>query len=230
MTTIANSIEFLIINFTPYNREEAVHRHRLNLPHWRQWGRTYFITSRLADSVPNHVRDHWQQQRILWLSQRGLTSDNLPEGERHAFHREFTARFHELLDAGDGDCILARPDMASIVAEILTSGHGKIYQLDAWVIMPNHLHVLVEPMKGKTLGNIVKQWKGSSARRINQACGRTGSLWQAEAFDHIVRSEKQLEHFRQYIAGNPHKAGLREGFILGRGDRVGLSPEEVLQK
>ena len=103
---------------------------------------------------------------------------------------------------------------------MLTSGHGESYHLDAWVIMPNRLHALVEPMEGQTLGGIVKRWKGGSARKINLACGRTGSLWQAEAFDHIVRSEAQFKHFRRYITGNPEKAGLRDGFVLGVGERV----------
>lgn len=177
--------------FSPYNRDEAVHRHRLKLPHWRQWRRTYFITTRLADSVPANLRDHWKQQRGHWLTQRGLspdsTPDELPDDERNAFHREFTARFHDLLDAGHGDCLLARPDLAASVSDLLISGHGELYHLDAWVIMPNHMHALVAPMEKQTLGAIVKKWKGTSARKINQACGRTGSLWQAEAFDHIVR-------------------------------------------
>lgn len=234
MTTIPGVAHDLTMAFTPYNRNESVHRHRLNLPHWRQWGRTYFITTRLADSVPVHLRDHWKQQRGLWLSQRGLPPDagpdDLPEDERNAFHREFTNRFHQLLDTGHGDCVLARPDLASIVAGLLTSGHGDFYRIDAWVIMPNHLHALVEPMENQTLGAIVKRWKGASARRINGSIGRNGSLWQAEVFDHIVRSEAQFEHFRRYTAGNPGKAGLREGFVLGLGDRAGLTPEEVLQK
>ena len=210
--------------FTPYNRDESVHRHRLNLPHWRQWGRTYFITTRLADSVPVHVIDHWKEQRGLWLSQRGFAPDSapneLPDDERHGFHREFTARFHELLDAGHGECILAQPDIASILSELLTAGHGRLYQLDGWVIMPNHFHALVEPMEKQTLGSILQGWKGASARRINQILGRAGSLWQAETFDHIVRSEAQFEHFRRYIAGNPAKAGLRQGFVLGRGKEI----------
>lgn len=216
--------------FSPYNRDEAVHRHRLKLPHWRQWGRTYFITTRLADSVPPNIHEQWKQQRGLWLSQRGLapdsSPDDLPEAERNAFHREFTARFHELLDAGQGDCVLARPEIASLLTEALTSGHGEFYHLNAWVIMPNHFHALVEPMEKQTLGSILQRWKGASARRINQETGRSGSLWQAEAFDHIVRSEAQFEHFRRYIAGNPGKAGLREGFVLGLGERAGLSADE----
>jgi hypothetical protein len=64
--------------FTPYNPEEAVKRHHLHLPHWRQWGRSYFITTRLADSLPTHVRDHWHLQRNLWLAQQGLPPDGDP--------------------------------------------------------------------------------------------------------------------------------------------------------
>jgi REP element-mobilizing transposase RayT len=211
------------MSFTPYNPDESVYRHRLNLPHWRQWNRTYFITTRLADSVPSTLHEHWKHQRSQWLAQRGLQPDadpnELPEDERNAFHREFTTRFHELLDAGHGTCLLARPEISAILSALLASGHGESYHLDAWAIMPNHMHVLVEPMEKQTLGNIVKQWKGASARQINRACGRAGSLWQAETFDHIVRSESQLAHFRRYIAGNPEKAGLKDGFVLGLGQR-----------
>lgn len=137
--------------FSPYDPDKSVHRHHLNLPHWRQWGRKYFITSRLADSVPAHVRDHWREQRESWFAQRGLSPysilDDLPEDLRNAFHREFTTRFHELLDAGHGACILARKEIASILSDLLTEGHGDLYQLEGWVIMPNHFHALVEPFK-----------------------------------------------------------------------------------
>ncbi len=220
--------------FSPYEPEDAVHRHHLHLPHWRQWGRSYFISTRLADSLPAHVRDRWIEQRNFWLTRHGHPPDadphDLPEEQRNAFHREFTARFHELLDAGHGECLLARPDLAAVLHEIMTCGHGVTYQLDAWVIMPNHFHALVEPLENTTLGDVLKRWKGAGARRINEACNRSGSLWQAEAFDHIVRSEAQLRHFRRYIASNPMKAGLREGYVLGFGNQAGLSSEELLQK
>lgn len=222
--------------FTPYNEDETVHRHRhrLDLPHWRQWNRTYFITTRLADSIPRPLMEHWKEQRGLWLTHHGLPSDagpdSLPETDRDAFHREFTARFHELLDAGQGECVLARPAVAQILAEQIISGHGKAYQVDAWVIMPNHIHALVEPLEKHTLGSILQRWKGASARLINQVVGRSGRLWQAETFDYIVRSEAQLGHFRRYIAGNPAKAALKDGYVLGRGSRMGLTAEEVLQK
>lgn len=81
--------------------------------------------------------------------------------------------------------------------------------------MPNHLHALVEPAKHNTLGEIIRHCKGGGVHDINQALHRTGPLWQREPFDHIVRSEAQLQHFRRYIAENPQAAGLREGFVIG---------------
>ena len=71
-----------------------------------------------------------------------------------------------------------------------------------------------------TLGEIVRHWKGGSAFEMNRALGRKGQVWQAEPFDHIVRSEARLEHFRRYIAENPAKAGLRSGYVVGRGAEV----------
>jgi REP element-mobilizing transposase RayT len=208
--------------FQPFDPAAAVHKHdRGKLPHWRQWGASYFITSRLADSVPVPLRDEWRARRDAWLAAHGVsTPDALADEPRHEYHREFTAAYHTLLDAGHGECVLARAECAEIVIARLLAGHTRAYQLDAWVIMPNHLHALIEPAKGSLLGDIVKSWKGGSAREINRLLGRGGTLWQKEPFDRIVRSEAQGEHFRRYIAENPAKAGLRGGFVVGRGGEV----------
>ena len=198
--------------------------HRERLPHWRQWGATYFVTSRLADSVPASVALEWRQRRDEWLRAHGLRTaaelDRLPERERQAYHREFTARFHTLLDAGYGECVLAQARCAELLVARLLAGHGKAYELDGWCIMPNHLHALVRPAERVTLGEIVRHWKGGSAHDINGALGRRGRVWQTEPFDHIVRSSEQLEHFRRYIAANPEKAYLREGYVVGVGAKV----------
>jgi putative transposase len=207
--------------FTPYNPDEPVHVHRQKLPHWRQWKRTYFVTSRLADSVPKALADAWRFARDAWLHAHGIKNvmalDALSEEDRHEYHREFTAKFHELLDAGHGTCELARSDCADVLVEKLLDGNGSDYDLDTWCIMPNHFHVLVEPLGSNSLGSIVKKWKGGSAIKINHLVGKRGSLWQAEPFDRIVRSQAQLEHFRRYIASNPVKANLKNGFVVGIG-------------
>ena len=207
--------------FTPFQPDAETHIQRGKLPHWRQWGATYFVTARLADSVPTGVAADWRHRRDVWLSAHGIrTADEIPQltdAQRHEYHREFTAKFHELLDAGHGECLLARPSSAELLRARLTAGHATAYHLDAWCIMPNHFHALVEPAAKVPLGEIVRHWKGGSAADINRALGRKGGLWQKESFDHIVRSEEQLAHFRRYIADNPKKAGLSEGYLLGSG-------------
>jgi hypothetical protein len=109
--------------FAPFNPAGDLYDHpRGRLPHWRQKGTTYFITTRLADSIPAGLRDEWLARRDTWLSAHGAaTPDALPEPLRHEYHREFTAEFHRLV-----------------------AGHGTAYRLDAWVIMPNHIHAHVE--------------------------------------------------------------------------------------
>ncbi len=218
--------------FQPFNPDGLLHIHRQKLPHWRQWGTTYFVTSRLADSIPNPVANLWRSERDKWLDAQGLSSvaelDSSPdETLRHAYHRRFTARFHELLDAGHGECLLQRPECAMLVEARLIAAHAKAYHLDAWVIMPNHFHAVVEPAENVTLGEIVRHWKGGGGFDINRLLGRKGSLWQREPFDHIVRSEAQLRHFRRYVSENPAKARLHGGFVLGFGAQSGVSADFV---
>ena len=208
-----------IMPFRPFNPNAVITDHdKGNLPHWRQAGTTYFITSRLSDSIPAPLRDDWLSRRTAWLASNRVTDPaSLPDDLRTEFHRQFTAEFHKLLDTGHGECLLARADCAHIFIARLFAGHGRAYFLDAWVIMPNHIHALIEPAKGSLLGEIVRSWKGGSSREINLLLGRSGSLWQKEPYDHIVRSEAQLNHYRRYIAQNPIKAGLRSGYRLGTG-------------
>ena len=198
-----------------FDPQNPLRIHEGHLPHWRQDGVTYFVTSRLADSMPREKLDQWRDERDTWLQAHGLRTvaqlDALSEKERNAFHRFFTAQWHRWLDAGHGACVLRSPEIHEIVIGELMGNHGQRYDLDAWVVMPNHFHALVTPLAGWTLGRVVKGWKGATSRAINLKLGRTGQLWQAEPYDHIVRSEAQLEHYRRYIAENPIKARLREG-------------------
>lgn len=217
--------------FKPLNYFEKVAVHHKNLPHWRQQGVTYFVTSRLADSVSVPVLDLWCQRRNTWLASFGLKDlsglASLPEEAQHEYHRLFTAHFHDLLDNGYGSCCLKETGASELLAKLLVRGHSTEYNLDAWVIMPNHFHALVTPRSGFTLGKISGGWKGSSARGINLLNQRSGTLWQREGFDHIVRSAVQFQHFRKYIADNPAKARLSSGFVLGFGSAWGLAVEEI---
>ncbi|WP_232289599.1 transposase [Verrucomicrobium spinosum] len=234
--TLASSNNVLAVGmaFQPLNPHESVHVHRERLPHWRQWGTTYFVTARLADSIPTIAAENWRMKRDAWLRSHHLSSlgelESLPDAVRQEYHREFTGRFHELLDAGHGACYLSDPFSASLLVEKFIERDGADYHLDGWAIMPNHFHALVEPIGDAQLGNILQKWKGGSARTINQSLGRMGPLWQREFFDHIVRSEAQLDHFRRYIGANPEKAGLSKGYVLGVGVDASLSKAMIFDR
>jgi REP element-mobilizing transposase RayT len=93
---------------------------------------------------------------------------------------------------------------------------GKRYLLGDYIIMPNHIHVLIVPGENHPLGKILQSWKSFSAKAINRKMARTGALWQKESFDHIIRNREQLNRLREYIAENPVKAKLRDGEFVHR--------------
>ncbi len=172
-----------------------------NLPHWRQEGVTYFVTFRLADSLPQEKLQQWLAEREAWLRTHPEPHDH---ATRQEYDRLFPARFERWLDAGYGECILAHPEIQSIVTNALKHFDGIRYHLDPhFVVMPNHVHVLVTPLGEHSLSGIVHSWKSFTAHQINKLLGRSGTVWQKEYFDHIVRSPEHLERFRQYIRDNP---------------------------
>lgn len=87
---------------------------------------------------------------------------------------------------------------------------GSRYELDAYVVMPNHVHVLLRPTQWAIypLENILGGWKQFSSGHINRQMGLAGELWQDESFDRIVRDEEHLYRVLQYIGNNPERAGL----------------------
>ncbi len=103
---------------------------------------------------------------------------------------------------------LRRPEAASLVVEALARGvEMKLYELHAFVVMANHVHILFQPRQEVSQ---VLQWiKGTSARQANQLLARTGKpFWQRESYDHWIRNERQFERIATYIENNPVKAGL----------------------
>ena len=193
----------------------------------------YFVTGRLADSMPQEKLRQWNEERETWLLVHGLASTaqlaTLPEQKQREFHSRFTRQWHDWLDAGYGECLLRRSEIRQLFLNRLHGHEEADGELDAWVAMPNHFHAAVTPAAA-TLGELVKQWKGGSAFDINQALQRRGALWQTEPYDHIVRSAAQWRHYRRYIAENPIKAKLREGeYAVGLGKVVWASAQSLLK-
>ena len=179
-------------------------RHR-NLPHWTKEDSIYWITFRLADSLPQAKLDAWKQERDAWTSSRPLPWSDADWNE---YNDLFGNRLDEWLDAGHGSRALARPDIREKVRESMMKFDGKKLRIHAAVIMPTHVHALIEPLGNSTLPELLKGIKGSSARAANKVLDSSGTFWMDESYDHIVRSEAQYRHFVNYIADNPRKAGL----------------------
>jgi replication-associated recombination protein RarA len=175
-----------------------------NLPHWRQAGAMYFVTWRTADSMPRERVDQWMKEREAWLNAHPEPWSLHDEEE---YYRLFPDRWEAWLDEGNGECLLARPEVRQIIEELLRHEDGTKYQLEDFIVMPNHVHVLVSPLGNHTLSEITQAWKSTAAHRVNKVLGRTGTFWQKESFDHIVRSAEQAQKFRRYIQENP--CGLR---------------------
>ena len=172
-----------------------------DLPHWEQGSVWYFVTFRLADSLPQAVVEELKDERERWRQNHDL--DNLTPSELAEYHRLFSDRYETLLNAGSGSCVLRDPQIAKIVDEAIRHFEGQRYDLDEYVIMPNHVHVLVRPTNGHRLVDILHSWKSFTANIINKRFGKTGQFWQHESYDHIVRHGRAMNAIRRYIRENP---------------------------
>ncbi|MGB9336527.1 MAG: transposase [Candidatus Acidiferrales bacterium] len=159
------------------------------LPHWHPEGRAIFLTWRLHGSLPASFV-------------HGLEKLKREPG------KQFLAA-DRMLDAGSiGPQWLSDPEIAGHVAAALIRGTelGQ-YSLHAYVVMSNHVHILIDPLV--PLRRITGGIKGVSARDANARLHRTGKpFWQDESFDHWIRNQAQFERVRAYIERNPVKAGL----------------------
>ncbi len=120
-------------------------------------------------------------------------------------------RYYEgRLDLGRGSCPLQAPEIAQVVVQALSHFAGDRYDLGAWCLMPNHVHVIVSPNGERLLSSVLGSWKSYTAKQINGILGKTGTFWQGESFDHLIRSATQHEGFERYILDNPRMAGIQD--------------------
>ena len=169
------------------------------LPHFESPGATQHVTFHLADSLPKTV--------LLRLEAELKT---FPAEKRDAERRK---RIDAWIDAGHGSCVLRNPTIAKMVQASLLSFDAQRYRLLAWVVMPNHVHALLEPLAGWTVAKIVASWKKFAASKICDHHQRTGDgpkppIWHREYWDRYIRNEEHLAQAIDYIHLNPVKAGL----------------------
>lgn len=191
-----------------FGRRPITVRHGAYLPHWTAADATYSICFRLADSPPSHVLTAWQREREALLAEAVPNGTERPAAVRARLDELFSAKVESHLDAGHGACWLQRSDVAQCMADALRHFAGERFVLHAWCIMPNHVHVIVQPLAPSTLPDILKTWKGFSAKTANRLLQRTGAFWQEEYYDHLIRDERDLARSIRYVLENPARARL----------------------
>ena len=198
--------------FRAFDPHGELRRKKRNLPHWEQPGATYFVTFRLADAVPQDLMRQWKEELQTW---REFHPEPWDAATKYEYQKRFQDEREHWLDQGHGECLFRRPDLGAVVTNSLRHFDSQRYVIDAFVVMPNHVHVLVKPMARHSLTDILHSWKSFSAKEINRLLGRNGAVWQDETYDRIVRDFDELLRYRDYIGRNPDKPQLRAGeFVL----------------
>ena len=188
---------------------------RGHLPHLDAGEVPQFLTWRLADSIPPGLAEKWEAE---------LATE--PETKRKL---ELYRRYERYLDEGHGSCLLKNPVAAITVQNTLIFYHGALYTLHEWVVMPNHVHVLLTPAPNVFLAEIPKRVKGYSSTQINRQLGRQGQLWQAGYFDRLIRDADHFDQTALYIRRNPVKAklvGVIDHWTYGSGNPRSRGPLE----
>ena len=183
-------------------------KHRNHLPHWQQDARLQFVTWHLGDALPADVRRAFAREQNAWLATHPRPWCDSVEEE---YHRLFSNRLDDWLDAGTGSAILRDSGLSQLVLDALLYFDGTRYLMDALAVMPTHVHALFLPISGRPLESIVRSWKSYTAQRLNERLGQTGPVWMKDYWDRIIRSPEHCWKVRRYILANPAKARLAEG-------------------
>jgi len=173
--------------------------HRRNLPHLYYNDGTYFITYRLAETIPLPVLKQLQKE----LSE--LTNEELNIKQKRIFKK-----YDDYLDKSSHDPdYLNKNEIADVIKNTLHYPDGKEYFLICYCIMPNHVHLVFSLLKtNKGISKIMQSVKRVSALNCNKLLNQKGKFWQEESFDRLVRDDIELYNIINYVINNPVKAGL----------------------
>ena len=195
---------------SPNRLRSGIHT-RGYLPHVKREGAAYFVTFRLADSLPKEVLldlEGEKAERLRRLNDFARRGESINDSEEE-ISNDLQRQIERYLDRGAGSCHLRRPDIAELVSSAMRHFHESRYLLREWVIMPNHVHAVVWPMPNYLLSDILKSWKQFTSRRAKKILAMGGEpFWQPEFYDHWIRSDEENERIARYIRNNPVTAGL----------------------
>ena len=196
--------------------------YRRHLPHWQPPGATIFLTWRLYGSLPKSVLSRLDEERRLLRQQLLRTAELLADREMRHAKQLFALTDKLLAQAEHGPHWLRDPRLTQLVVDALFFHADRLYTLLAFVVMSNHVHVLLRPLPSTSapdtdevcyvpLARITQSLKGYTARECNRLLQRTGQrFWQDESYDHWVRNGAELERIVAYIESDPVRSSLVE--------------------
>lgn len=196
-----------------------------NLPHIQPIGACFFVTFRLYESIPKvklfELKEQFEIIKSKLVADNSLAAKEELYNQRKIHFSKYDNLLHKI---ESGPHYLKDNMVANIVKQQLHRFDGDLYDLVAYTIMSNHVHILIdtslqlpdgidvynfEELTYKPLSKILQRIKGASARYANIELDRTGeTFWQEESYDHYVRNEKEFNRIIAYILNNPVKVGL----------------------
>jgi REP element-mobilizing transposase RayT len=170
-----------------------IDQHGSRLPHWQQGDALQFVTFRQKDALPQSKLVLWRSEKAMWLSKHPKPWTPKQTSE---YSEVFTERIEEWLDAGMGSCLFNHAENREALKIVIMKAAPANAELHAWVIMPNHAHVLFRPLR--PLPELIKAWKRASAQKVGK-----GSIWQRNYRDTLIRNSTHYARVVRYIRKNP---------------------------
>jgi len=190
--------------------------HKRNLPHYYIPKQTYFITFSLHNSLSpkiieqltqqyEEIKNQIQKNIIGKLEQKNLLYQ---ENKKHFYKYD-----NWLHDYKQSPKYLNNPTVVKIIYDSLIYHNNTKYNLIAFCIMPNHVHLVLRLIESSpSLDKIMFTIKRYTAGQANLILNRKGQFWQHENYDHIIRDEKEFYNIVNYVIQNPVKSGLAENW------------------
>ncbi len=181
------------------NLSDEIAAGRHHLPHWEQNETICFATFRQADSLPQSKLKKLQEAKEDFekLHPKPWSDETIAE-----YYDLFGQKIDTWLDSGAGSCVLENAKARKIVEDALLYFNGERYILYAFVVMPNHVHVLFKPLSTHTVSSILHSWKSFTSNAINKEMGLSETFWQKETFDRYIRNQNHFNATVEYIKHN----------------------------
>ena len=220
--------------------------YKRNLPHYQPDNAIYFITFRLAFSLPKSVILSLKEEYDHFIKSTKLIK-NISERNNLLYkkRKQYFGKFDKLLDGSNSGVLwLKNNDVAKIVYDSIMFRDKKEYDLHCFCIMPNHVHMVFEigdenvgriadstprnGVSGYRVTKILQDMKKYAAKESNKILNRSGQFWHNESYDHVIRNSIEFGNIVNYVIQNPVKAGLVDNYKKWKWTYVANSVKDLI--